>query len=58
MISLDKCKIELKDSTRGFTDDEIKTIRESLYKFAEIEYEHFKNVKNCEKSSDVQESLH
>lgn len=58
MISLDKCKVELKDSTRRFTDDEIKAIREQLNRFAEIEYEHFKNLKNFEQSCNVQEGLH
>lgn len=52
MISIDKCKKELQCTSKQYTDDEIKIIREFLYKVATVEYEHFKEQLEYE-CSDV-----
>lgn len=56
MISIEKCKAELKHSSRNYTDEEIKSIREMLYKFAEMENENFK-IEQHESCSNVHESI-
>jgi len=45
MLSLEKCKKILVDNTEKYTDEEIKMIREHLYKIAEISYQKNKNEK-------------
>lgn len=56
MISIEKCKDVLKHSTQKYTEEEIKNIRELLYKFAKIENDNFKTEQH-ESSSDVHKSI-
>jgi len=56
MISIEKCKSELKHSSRKYTDEEIKKIRDLLYQIATIEYDKFKTESTL-KSIDVQKSV-
>lgn len=57
MISIEKCKAELKNSNRKYSDEEIKKIRDLLYQIATIEYDKFKE-ESILKSIDVQKGLH
>jgi hypothetical protein len=41
MISLEQCKKILNKTKKKYTDDEIKAIREWLYRIAEIEYQRY-----------------
>lgn len=56
MISIEKCKAELKHSNQKYTDEEIKQIRELLYQIATIEYEKFK-VESAKNGSNIHESI-
>ena len=44
-------------NTGGFSEDELKKIREVLYQIATIEYDEFKN-KSREDSSNLHEGIH
>lgn len=57
MVSIEKCKAELKNSNRIYSDEEIKKIRDLLYQIATIEYDKFK-AESIRKSIDVQKSIH
>lgn len=57
MVSIEKCKAELKNSNRKYSDEEIKKIRDLLYQIATIEYDKFKEESTL-KSIDVQKGLH
>ena len=56
MVSIEKCKAELKSSNRKYTDEEIKQIRDLLYKIATIEYDGYK-TKPKKNSSNIHESI-
>lgn len=56
MVTIEKCKDVLKHSTQKYTEDEIKRIRELLYKLAEIENDNFK-IEQHGPSSDVHKSI-
>lgn len=56
MVSIEKCKAELKNSNRKYSDEEIKEIRDLLYQIARIEYDKFK-AESLLKSIDVQKSI-
>ena len=56
MISIEKCKAELKHSNQKYTEEEIKQIRELLYQIATIEYENFKSEQH-ETSSNIHEGI-
>lgn len=56
MISIEKCKSILKSSSRNYTDDEIKCVRDFLYSASTIEYELFESERIYE-DSNVQEGV-
>lgn len=56
MVSIEKCKAELKNCNRKYSDEEIRQIRDLLYKIATIEYERFKTEPQ-EKGCGLQESI-
>ncbi len=56
MVSIEKCKAELKHSSRKYTDEEIKQIRDLLYQIATIEYDSFK-AESKKNSSDIHKSI-
>lgn len=56
MISIEKCKIELKNSERKYTEEEIKKIRELLYQIATIEYDGYK-TESKKNSSNIHQSI-
>lgn len=46
MLNLEKCKkILQKDSKKNYTDEEVKQIRDLLYKIGELDYQIFKTLK-------------
>lgn len=58
MITIEKCKeiLNANDSNRKYTNEEVKIIRDFLYKAANLEHEKFKHisVKGC----IIQKSIH
>jgi len=46
MLSIEKCKKVLIDDVETYTDEEVKMIREYLYKMAEISNQAIKKEKN------------
>lgn len=56
MITIEKCKQILNKVERKFTDDEVKIIREFLYKISIIEHDKFK-ADSTKDSSNIHESI-
>jgi len=56
MITIEKCKHILNKVERKYTDDEIKKIREFLYKISIIEYDKFQ-ADSTEDSGNIHESI-
>lgn len=59
MVTIEKCKevLNVNDSTRKLTNEEVKIIRDFLYKMSIIEYERYKSVSTIA-SGAIHKSIH
>jgi hypothetical protein len=51
MLSIEKCKKVLQEKGKKYTDEEVKAIRELLYKLGRIDYQCYKEQKHSHEKS-------
>lgn len=56
MLSIEKCKVKLESNGTEFTENQIKLIRDFLYRIATIEYDSFKTESKKDRS-DIHKSI-
>jgi hypothetical protein len=60
MLNIEKCKKLLQQDGKTYTDEQVKQIREALYKMANLEYHlltDFKKLKNAD-SNHLHQGVH
>ena len=57
MLNIEACKKILNKSSKKFTDEQIKQIRDLLYALATIEYEGYKKKNHEQKCDNIYESI-
>ncbi len=57
MINIELCKKTLNQKGKGFTDEQVKKIREFLYQMAQLEFQNFKKKKEDEKGRYLFKSI-
>lgn len=58
MVSLEKCKRILDEGRRGYSNEEVKVIKDILYKLAEIDYDDYTElIQHEQKGHHLHKSL-
>ena len=57
MLNINECKKHLKEDSKNYSDETIKTIRDLLYKLGQIEYANLKK-KSYGKRNNLYKGIH